>query len=265
MADTGTTESSLERKKFVLSLLDTSGRGLEVAPYFNPLVDKSLYDVWYVDCIDNDEIQKKAKENPGSVGKSVPRVDSVWVPGKRLSECVGSQRFRFAVASHVFEHVPNPLGWVNEILECLEVGGSLALLIPDRRATMDYYRRTTSFGELMGWYIQKPSIPTPGQVIDFLSQSFEDTGAVDFTQEMLPFEQAKRHYTDKQAVEFAQWTVNEKRYLDVHCTVWTPESFVEVFERVNKLGVLSIQLGGPHQGFPGSIAGEFLVRMTKTA
>jgi Methyltransferase domain len=252
------------RQDFVISNLDTSKRGIEIAPYFNPMVSKQLYDVWYVDCIDNKEIQKKAKENPGSVGKEVPHIDSVWVPGRPLRECVNRQAFQYAVASHVFEHVPNPVGWVTEILECLHVGGKLALLIPDRRHTMDYYRRETTFADILGWYVDKPSIPSPSQVVDFLAQSFYDIGAVDFNEPMLPFEKAERHYSDRDALNFAQMTKDRNHYLDVHCSVWTPDSFVRVFQRIRDLGILNVEIDGPYSGFPGSIPGEFLVYMTKT-
>ena len=101
--------------------------------------------------------------------------------------------------------------------------------------------------------------------MDFLSQSFEDTGVVNFNNEMLPFEQAKRHYSDQVALNFARWTIDEKKYLDVHCTVWTPESFTEVFDRVGKLGILNIELSEPYVGFDGCISDEFLVYMRKTS
>jgi SAM-dependent methyltransferase len=257
--------SPTTRQEFVVSNLDTSKRGIEIAPYFNPMVSKEKFDVWYVDCIDNDEIQKKAKENPGAVGKAVPRIDSVWVPGKPLIECVAGQSFQFAVASHVFEHVPNPLGWVQQILDCINVGGTLALLVPNKLYSMDYYRRETTFADILGWYVDKPSIPTPGQVVDFLCQSFHDLGEVDFTKEMLPFDEAKRLYSDKDAMSFAQMTKDRNYYLDVHCTVWTPDSFVEVFDRIAKLGLLNVELTGPYTGFPGSIPGEFLVYLKKLA
>ena len=253
-----------DRRDHVLSKLPLEKRGIEIAPYFDPITDKSIHDVWYVDCIDNDEIQRKAGEDPCGIGKKVPRVDSVWVPGKKLLKCVNNQKFHYAIASHVFEHVPNPIGWLLEIVECLEVGGTLALLIPNRQHSMDYYRRVTTFGELVGWYIDKPSIPTPGQIMDFLGDSFEDIGEVDFTKPMLPFDQAKRHYTDKQAFEYATWTANENHYLDVHCSVWTPSSFVDVFERVASLGLLPVSILEPKVGFPGSKPGEFLVYMHKT-
>ena len=97
------------RRAFVMSHLPSHLRGLEIAPYFNPMVDRAKYDVFYVDCIDNDEIRRKASENPGATGRDVPHIDAVWVPGKRLSKCVGGRKFAYAVASHViFSEVVSP-------------------------------------------------------------------------------------------------------------------------------------------------------------
>lgn len=253
------------RKAFVLSHLNVKGRGLEIAPYFNPMVDRSKYDVFYVDCIDNDEIQRKAADNPGAKGRYVPRIDAVWVPGRRLADCVGGRKFAYAVASHVMEHVPNPLGWLEEIVECVEVGGRVAIMLPMRTQSMDYYRRTTTFGQIVGWSIEKPAIPTPSQVMDFLSQSFHHLGETLSEESMPPFTQARRHYTDKDAVTYANFVWNQKHYLDVHCSVWTPESFSEVFGRLRDVGLLACRVIGPFTGFPGATHAEFLAFLEKVA
>ena len=257
------TEAELARCDFVLSRLPADRRGIEIAPYFNPIVDKSKYDVLYVDCIDNDEIQRKAAENPGAVDRLVPRIDAVWVPGVPLTECIGNEPLFYAVASHVLEHVPNPLGWLQEILDCLEPGGLIALMLPNRERSMDYYRQPTSFAQLIGWSIEKPAKPTPTQVMDFLSQSFEDDGAVDFEPPLPPFTEAKRHYTDTEAIGFAEFVARENHYLDVHCSVWTPDSFVEAFTRVIAAGRLDVEIIGPFTGFPGATTAEFLVYLRK--
>ena len=68
--------------------------------------------------------------------------------------------------------------------------------------------------------------------MEFLSETFEDDRTIDFDGEIPPFHELKRHYTDDDALGFAQFVQREKYYLDVHCTVWTPESFVDVFSRV---------------------------------
>ncbi|MFM7250417.1 MAG: methyltransferase domain-containing protein [Planctomycetaceae bacterium] len=253
------------RKAFVKSHLPISGRGLEIAPYFNPLVDRAQHDVFYVDCIDNDEILRKAADNPGATGRAIPRVDAVWVPGKRLAACVKGRKFSYAVASHVLEHVPNPLGWLEEILECVEVGGRVAILLPTRTQTMDYYRTTTTFGQIVGWSIEKPAVPTPTQVMDFLSQSFFHQGERLVEGQMPPYTEARRHYSDTDAVTYANFVWKTKHYLDVHCSVWTPESFTEVFGRLHDAGLLPCRVIGPFTGFPGATDAEFLAYLEKVA
>ena len=253
------------RKAFVTSHLPMAGCGLEIAPYFNPLIDRAKHEVFYVDCIDNDEIRRKADANPGAKGRYVPRIDAVWVPGKRLAECVGGRTFSYAVASHVLEHVPNPLGWLEEILECVEVGGRVAIMLPTRTQSMDYYRQTTTFGQIVGWSIEKPARPTPTQVMDFLSQSFFHRGERLVEGQMPPFTEATRHYSDADAVRYAHFVWNEKHYLDVHCSTWTPESFTEVFGRLRDVGLLSCKVIGPFTGFPGATHAEFLAFLEKVS
>lgn len=256
-------EAELARCEFVTAKLPLEKRGIEIAPYFNPIVDRTQYDVLYVDCIDNDEIQRKAAENPGAVNRIVPEIDTVWVPGVPLRKCIGHEPLFYAVASHVMEHVPNPLGWINDILAVLEPGGLIALILPNRERSMDYYRQPTSFAQLIGWAIEKPAHPTPTQVMDFLSVSFEDNPTVNFDEPLPPFSQAKRHYSDTDAIGFAEFVQRENHYLDVHCSVWTPASFVEVFSRVIAAGRLDVDIHGPFTGFPGAAPAEFLVYLQK--
>jgi SAM-dependent methyltransferase len=252
------------RRGYIISKLPANRRGLEIAPYFNPIVDDRIYDVFYVDCIDNEEIQRKAAANPGAVNCHIPKIDAVWKPGKSLAKCVAGRKFAYAVASHVMEHVPNPLGWLREILECLETGGTLAILLPDRRGTMDYYRRETTFAEIVGWSIENPQKPTPTQIMDFLSQSFKDTGTLPFGEGMPPFEDAPRAYTDQDAINFARMAKESGTYIDAHVSVWTPTSFTGIFERLVSMGLLPVEIEGPFQKMPGFHPAEFLVFLKKT-
>jgi len=261
----GLLTGSEARRAFVASHLRIEGRGIEIAPYFNPMIDRTKHDVFYVDCIDNDEIQRKASENPGAKGRHVPLIDAVWAPDKRLAECVGGRRFDYAVASHVMEHVPNPLGWLGEILECVEVGGRVAIMLPRRTKSMDYYRQNTTFGQVVGWSIEKPTRPTPTQVMDFLSQAFHHRGEELEESSMPLFAAAERHYSDLDALNYANFVWEQKHYLDVHCSVWTPESFAEIFGRLLGVGLLSCKVIGPFTGFPGATTAEFLAFLEKVA
>ena len=257
----------MDRKQALVGPLRLSGLGLEIAPYFYPLLDKAKYDVCYVDCIDNETIAKKAAENPGAVGREIPRIDWVWTPGKPLRACIPADiAFDYCVATHVMEHVADTIGWLNQIFDVMHKGAVLALALPDRRYTMDYYRRETTLGDLVGNWIGAPSRPTAAQIVDFLSQSFHDTRRVagdemfDVSQ---PFAAAPRHYSDDQALEFAALSQRDRTYLDVHCTVWTPASFVEVMSRVIGMGLINAQLSEPIERAPDTGWDEFIVHMTK--
>lgn len=255
----------MNRIEMLLNGLALQGQGLEVSPYFNPAVCKDQYNVRYVDYVDNATLKKKAAENP--VGKTcdVPEIDWVWHPGKRLRKCIPKGiTFDYVVASHVFEHVPNVIGWLNEIFEVLHNDAKLALAIPDRRLTMDFYRRESTLGDIVGNWIESPCHPTPAQVMDFLCQSFHDTRQkpddpmIDVAS--IPFGEVPRHYSDEKALEFAIWSHNTRGYLDVHCTVWTPHSFMDLMTRVSSLGLLNVEISQPIEN-PGR--GEFIVHLTK--
>jgi hypothetical protein len=80
---------------------------------------------------------------------------------------------------------------------------------------------------------------------------------------MPAFKAVKRHYTDATAIDFAEFVAREDHYLDIHCSVWTPESFVEAFSRVIATGRLNVEIVGPFTGFSGATSAEFLVYLRK--
>ncbi|WP_395662024.1 hypothetical protein [Aestuariivirga sp.] len=248
-----------DRRLQILSSLNILGAGLEVAPYFNPVLLKDECSVKYVDYVSTDELRKKAAMNPGANGREVMEVDYVWTPGRLLSSCIGSDvSFNYAVASHVVEHVPNVIGWLNEIMEVMRVGGTLALCVPDKRFSCDFYRRETEMSDLIGAWIERRSIPSPSQVYDFTSRGIYYEGNSSVLS--LPFNQARRAYTDEQALSYALWTHTENQYLDVHCTVWTPDGFLASLRELNELGILNIKLSDP---IVEPERAEFIIHLTK--
>jgi predicted SAM-dependent methyltransferase len=256
-----------ERIRRLVSPLDLSGLGLEVAPYFRPVLRKCSHNVRYVDYIDNDEIVKKAASNPSTEKTDTPKIDWVWTPGKPLRQCIPSDiTFSYAIASHVMEHVPNPVGWLNEILEVMHEGAVLALALPDRRFTMDFYRRETTFADLMSLWLTAPPVPTPAQTADFLTNTFHDVREVPLSKaewrkkhELASLTQMPRIYSDQDAWNFALMSARQQ-YIDIHCTVWTPDSFNEAFPRVIDLGLMNISFSVSE-----SVAelDEFIVHLTK--
>jgi SAM-dependent methyltransferase len=243
-----------------MKALHLSGLGLEVAPYFDPFIKKSEYDVLYTDHISTEEIRDKTKENPTFLGVEVAPVDFVWKPATSLRECTPVQlEFDYVVASHVMEHVPNPIGWLNEILSVTKVGGKIALFLPNRRGTADFYRNVTSFSEIVDLWLSQPNVPTSRQVADFMAASFmNNQGGNNFFHDLVEPASSERCYTDAEAIDSATFVPLNNNYIDVHATVWEPAHFVSTFHRLKETGLINVDISEPT-----SEVSEFLVVLTK--
>jgi len=239
--------------------LNLDGRGLEIAPYFNPLLRKPEYDVLYTDYLDTEALRVRAAKNPGVAGREIAPVDFVWIPGKRLRDCSPVADFDYVLASHVIEHVPNPIGWLNQILEVVKVGGIVSLLVPDRRASNDYYRAETSLAELIACFLEDSAVPSPRQIADFAFCSVDGSGwATRSFETGVPFEEAPRPWTDGEALGLVFQVHSEREYLDAHCTVWTAPQFASLMRRVSNLGLINVDVSAPVEDYD-----QFYVQLTK--
>jgi SAM-dependent methyltransferase len=119
-----------------------NGRGLEIGPLASPVVPRTLGDVYYVDHLATDDLVAKYTGDPKVDERSIVSTDFVW-GSNTLAEAVGDLApFDYVVASHVLEHVPDLVGWLDEVAAVLRPGGRLSLAMPDRRYTFDVRRGT---------------------------------------------------------------------------------------------------------------------------
>jgi hypothetical protein len=195
----------------------------------------------YTDYLSNEEMIEKAKSNPRTAQKTIPKIDFVWAPGSNLLELIPQGRlFDFALAAHVLEHVPNPVGWLNQIFETMENGATLRIILPDRRQSMDYFRRETSLAQLIGYWLERPSVPTPFQVADFMLGCLDGRSCNDMALGDVP--NNRPFYPAVDAVSTAEFVYNERMYIDAHCTVWTPDHFHEVIGRLVELEIMNVAI-----------------------
>ena len=91
-------------------------------------------------------------------------VDAIW-GSQTLLEAVG-RRVDYVIASHVAEHVPDLVGWLREIREVLRPGGTLRLIVPDKRFTFDIDRRETDLADVLEAHAVKVRTPLPRAIIE---------------------------------------------------------------------------------------------------
>ncbi len=226
-------------------------RGIEIGALAAPILTKAESDIRYVDWADQQTLKAKYANDPNvNIDKIVP-VDGIW-GDRSLKESLGGETgFDYVLASHVIEHVPDMIGWLEEIAEVLRPGGRLSLAIPDRRFTFDYLRQDTSVGALIDAWMRRNRRPSPASVYDFAANSVVVDAAAAWSGALDHGRLA--HYTDpKSALRLARESF-EGIYHDTHCWVFAPDSLFRTMIELLDLDLLPYRCAGFRTTEPGSI------------
>jgi hypothetical protein len=244
------------RNRRILGPVDVSTRiGLEIGPLNNPLVTKDQGPVLYVDFADTQTV--RAKPYDSSINPAdIVDIDIVW-DHRPLIECVG-RRVDYVVAAHVIEHVPDIVGWLQDVRGVIRETGWLGLAIPDRRFTFDYARKESTVGEMVEAYLLRYRTPSIRQVFDHCHLAVQND--VELAWEAVQNPAALPSLTDKalalaydQAVEISA----HPRYIDSHCWVFTPLDFLAKMATLAKLSLFPFVVAYVQPTLRGTF--EFLV------
>jgi SAM-dependent methyltransferase len=201
-------------------------RILEIGPLDRPIVAKAAdREVFYLDHCSTEELRAKYQDNPAVAKDRIVAVDLVSADGSLSKAALGDLCFDCIVASHVIEHVPNLVGWLNDGCAALAPGGVLALVIPDRRYTFDYFRRPTPRAWIEAAHLGDYKRPGLDQVCDhFANVAKVETADIWAGRDVL---QAPRHHEARWlAAAIDDWRAGA--YIDCHSWVFEYESFSEL-------------------------------------
>jgi len=135
----------MKRKEIITSLIDRLGLGIEIGPSHDPVAPKaSGYNVRVVDHLSQGELKAKY-EGHGVNTDNIESVDVIW-RGEPLEQLVGSERYDWIIASHVIEHVPDPIKFIRSCQKVLKENGVLSLAVPDKNFCLDHLRPPSSTG-----------------------------------------------------------------------------------------------------------------------
>ena len=152
-------------------------------------------------------------------------------------------RFDYVVSSHNFEHLPDPIRFLQGCEQVLKPDGVLSMAIPDHRYCFDFYRPVTELSEWLDAFHQRRTKPTPGQVFRQGALRSQLNGQIAWSPETtglpMPAELLDAAYAD--------WQVQtedggEVPYRDAHCSVFTPSSLELMITDLNYLGILMMEI-----------------------
>ncbi len=244
------------RAEGLVESFDTAGTGLEIGPSHNPITPKSDgYDVRILDHLSQSGLRKKYADHGVNLD-AIEEVDYIW-KGESYLDLVGEQRFDWIIASHVIEHVPDLVRFVNDCVDILRPGGTLALVVPDMRYCFDALRSPTGLGELIDSHFAGRTAPSPGQVADFyLNLASRGTKTSWHENDSSPWGREGRI---DDALRFTQQAIDGRAH-DVHVWRFTPSSFRLQLAQLGLLGLVEVEESFTRTG----PIGEFYVGLTAT-
>jgi len=227
----------------MMALADlVSGRGLEIGPLDRAIAERPDWDVRYVDVFDTAGIRDHYRDDPMVDTARIPDVDFPLQTStgsiQTLAEAAApAAPYRWVLASHVIEHVPDVIGWLADIAAVLEDGGRLVLAIPDRRVTFDSLRPPTTVGQMIQAHLSGDSTPALRAVFDHFRSAVHVSSTERWAGRPVGEVDVIHGLTEAmEKVEIAR----TGEYVDCHVWLFTPSEFVGQMGDLAELGLTDL-------------------------
>jgi glycosyltransferase involved in cell wall biosynthesis/SAM-dependent methyltransferase len=211
-------------------------RLIEIGASYNPLIPRAAgWNTVVVDHANRAELLAKYHDIPGfSASDNVEEVDFVWRDGPLIDAIPPALHGTFdgLIASHVAEHMPDLIGFLQAASRLLKPSGALVLALPDKRLCFDFFQPLTTTGALLD--AKGRTRHSPGTLFDAAAYFAErgSAGAWSKAGPIVPFrlpntlEQARASFS----------AGSDGTYVDSHMWRFTPASFQLLILELNLLG-----------------------------
>jgi predicted SAM-dependent methyltransferase len=228
----------MNRNEKILKHINKNGLGVEIGPCANPIAPKKAgFKVDVIDHASREQLIAKY-DGHGINFDNIEEVDFVW-QGESYAELTGKHKYYdWIIASHVIEHTPDIIKFINDCDAILKDDGVLSLAIPDKRYCFDHYRAISGISKAIDTHLSQTTFHTPGTVTDHLLNVVFKSGKIAWDS------QTTGEYKLAHSIEDARQTMNnliEKSvYLDVHGWCFVPHSFRLMIHDLFHLGLISL-------------------------
>jgi SAM-dependent methyltransferase len=231
----------LDRRQKILAGIDLKNTvGVEIGALDKPIVTRDDGNIIYVDHTDRESLKEKYQMEPAVVQDNIVVVDAIW-GAQTLQEAIGKeQKVDYVIASHVIEHVPDLISWLQELRCVLKPNGEIRLAVPDRRFTFDYLRRETTLADIFNAYLARARSPLAISVLDYVLNS-APVNPVEAWAGRLKIASLKPTLSIESALGLARKIYDTGAYLDVHCWVFTPKSFANLFAQAAEADLIHFE------------------------
>lgn len=246
----------MDRIEVLRSLFDPNGRGLEIGPLHNPVAPKREgFRVEVVDHGTTEEVRAKYAADPAVSPDAIEEVDFVWSTHALVDSLPSGANYDWIVASHVIEHMPDPLGFLVDCEKLLRPGGRVILAVPDCRKCFDALRPVSTADQIIQAHKEQRTRHSPAALFDYAAYHASLNGNPVWTDADIGVpDLAGAPLHGRSLLDRAART---EGYIDAHGWVFSPASFRFVLGNLLELGLTRLK----EVAFHGTPSFEFFVSL----
>ena len=196
--------------------------------------------VLYVDHADTAALRGKYADDAEVRAEAILEIDWVWDQDGLDGLVRRHGKVDYVIASHVAEHVPDLIGWLQALARALSAVGEIRLVLPDKRFCFDHHRAESGLAELLAAHVARQRAPSLASIADYFLHVVEvDTAAVWAGRPPPPplVDAARYRWAERVCREVR----DSGRYQDVHCWVFTPRRFCLLLAKLAAFDVLQLE------------------------
>jgi len=250
------------RSQRLLSGLSGEDRLIEIGPSFNPVAAKSAgWNTVVVDHGSRAELVAKYATARDVDTSLIEDVDVVWRGGPLENGFAPADAGTFTalIASHVLEHVPDPIAFFQSAGTLLHpTRGSIRLALPDKRLCFDLFRPAVTTGRVLAAHRGHGARHSYADLFDHVAYLTRLAGRAAWARE--PLTALSLDHTLQQARGNAEsGTTATAEYVDCHAWQFTPASFELLVLELGVLGEIDWRI----EWLEPQSAMEFLVSLSR--
>jgi SAM-dependent methyltransferase len=218
----------VDRAEKILAEIRRDMRVLELGPSFSPIAPRSEgWDTCSVDHASRDDLVEKYLSDSSVDVSRIEDVDVVWEGGP-LHEALPTAwlgTFDAFIASHVLEHIPDPIGLLQSLERILKPSGIVSLVIPDKRFCFDFFKPLSTTGELLAAHERRASRHARETLFDDVAYGVSSAGTICWGRRPVTELEFFHPLADAKSRLETSGSSDDDSYIDAHGWQFTPSSF----------------------------------------